>query len=167
CVIHGIWEGTNFIQSQDYTGRKFTMKDGVPFKKWVAEIDDFVSSKKTDEFAAEFAMMTEAMTAFKNIVAMNADWTAGDKQMKQLFATRTMHAGARVYCGKLLLDQACLAAKKLAELGQDHFDANFYNGKIASAKFYIMNHVTDVFGFEKAMKAGDKSSIDIAEASFM
>ena len=167
CVIHGIWEGTNFIQSQDYTGRKFTMNGGEPFKKWVAEIDDFVSSKKTDEFAAEFAMMTEAMTSFKNIVDMNAAWTAGDKQMKQLFATRTMHSGARVYCGKLLLSQAILAASKLAELGDDHFDANFYKGKIASAKFYIMNHVTDVFGFEKAMKAGDKSSIDIAEASFM
>ncbi len=167
CVIHGIWEGTNFIQSQDYTGRKFTMKDGAPFKKWVAEIDDFVSGQKTDEFAAEFAMMADAMTSFKNIVDMNAAWTAGDKQMKQLFSTRTMHAGARVYCGKLLLSQALLAAKKLAELGEDHFDANFYKGKIASAKFYIMNHVTDIFGFEKSMKAGDKSAIDIAEESFM
>ncbi|MDD2620231.1 MAG: acyl-CoA dehydrogenase C-terminal domain-containing protein, partial [Syntrophomonadaceae bacterium] len=49
----------------------------------------------------------------------------------------------------------------------DHFDANFYKGKIASAKFYIMNHVTDVFGFEKAMKAGDKSAIDIPEAAFI
>jgi hypothetical protein len=167
CVIHGIWEGTNFIQSQDYTGRKFTMNDGEPFKKWVAEIDDFVSTQKTDEFTTEFAMMADAMTAFKNIVDMNAAWTAGDKQMKQLFATRTMHSGARVYCGKLLLSQAILAAKKLVELGDDHFDANFYKGKIASAKFYIMNHVTDIFGFEKSMKAGDKSAIDIAEASFM
>lgn len=167
CVIHGIWEGTNFIQSQDYTGRKFTMKDGAPFKKWVAEIDDFVASKKTPEFAAEFAMMADAMVAFKDIVDMNAAWTAGDKQMKQLFSTRTMHAGARVYCGKLMLDQALIAANKLAELGDDHFDANFYKGKIASAKFYIMNHVTDVFGFEKAMKAGDKSAIDIPEEAFL
>ena len=167
CVIHGIWEGTNFIQSQDYTGRKFTMKDGAPFKKWVAEIDDFVASKKTDEFAAEFAMMADAMVAFKDIVDMNAAWTAGDKQMKQLFATRTMHAGARVYCGKLLLSQAILSAQKLAELGDDHFDANFYKGKIASAKFYIMNHVADIFGYEKAMKAGDKSAIDIPEEAFM
>jgi len=167
CVIHGIWEGTNFIQSQDYTGRKFTMKDGAPFKKWVAEIDDFVASKKTDEFGAEFAMMADAMVAFKDIVDMNAAWTAGDKQMKQLFATRTMHAGARVYCGKLLLSQAILSAQKLAELGDDHFDANFYKGKIASAKFYIMNHVADIFGYEKAMKAGDKSAIDIPEEAFM
>lgn len=166
-VIYGIWEGTNFIQAQDYTGRKFTMKDGAPFQRWVAEIDEFVASKKTDEFAAEFAMMADAMVAFKDIVDMNAAWTTGDRQMKQLFATRTMHAGARVYCGKLLLDQAILAAAKLKELGDDHFDANFYKGKIASAKFYIMNHVTDIFGYEKSMKCGDRSSIDIPEASFM
>ena len=166
-VIYGIWEGTNFIQAQDYTGRKFTMKDGAPFQRWVAEIDEFVASKKTDEFAAEFAMMADAMVAFKDIVDMNAAWTTGDRQMKQLFATRPMHAGARVYCGKLLLDQAILAAAKLKKLGDDHFDANFYKGKIASAKFYIMNHVTDIFGYEKSMKCGDRSSIDIPEASFM
>jgi alkylation response protein AidB-like acyl-CoA dehydrogenase len=166
-VIYGIWEGTNFIQSQDYIGRKFTMKDGAPFRKWLAEIDDFISNARTDEFAAEFDMMTEAMAAFKNIVEMNAAWTAGDKQMRQLFATRTMHSGARVYCGKLMLSQAILAAKKLAELGDDHYDADFYKGKIASAKFYIMNHVTDVFAFEKAMKAGDRSAIDVPEAALM
>jgi len=167
CVIHGIWEGTNFIQSQDYTGRKFTMNGGEPFKLWVKEIDDFVAAEKTDAFAAEFAMMADAMVAFKDIVAMNDAWTKGDKQMKQLFATRTMHSGARVYLGKLLLSQAILAAKKLAELGDDHFDANFYKGKIASAKFYVMNIVPDVFAYEKEMKAGDKSAIDIPEAAFL
>jgi hypothetical protein len=98
---------------------------------------------------------------------MNAAWTTGDRQLKQLFATRTMHAGARVYCGMLLLDQAILAAAKLKELGDGHHDANFYKGKIASAKFYVMNHVTDIFAFEKAMKSGDRSAIDIPEASFM
>ncbi|KUG05221.1 acyl-coa dehydrogenase [hydrocarbon metagenome] len=166
-VIYGIWEGTNFIQAQDYTGRKFTMKGGEPFRKWVAEIDDFISGQKTEEFAAEFEMMADCMVAFKDIVDMNAAWTAGDKQMKQLFTTRTMHAGARVYCGKLMLDQALLAARKLAELGEDHFDANFYKGKIATAKFYIMNHVPEIFGYHKAMKAGNRSAIDIAEEQFM
>jgi hypothetical protein len=166
CVIHGIWEGTNFIQSQDYCGRKFTMDGGKPFQKWVQEIVDFAA--QTDAaFANEFAMLGEAVAAFQEIVALNAAWTAGDKQMKQLYSTRTMHAGARVYCGKLLLSQAQLAAKKLAELGDDHFDAPFYKGKIASAKFYVMNHTTDVFGFLKAMKGGDRSSIEIPEGSFL
>ncbi len=166
CVIHGIWEGTNFIQSQDYCGRKFTMDGGAPFQKWVQEIVDF-AAQKDDAFAAEFTMLQEATAAFQDIVAMNAAWTKGDKQMKQLFSTRTMHAGARVYCGKLLLSQALLAAKKIAENGDDHFDTPFYKGKIASAKFYIMNHVTDVFAIQKAMHAGDRSSIDIPEASFL
>ena len=165
--IYSIWEGTNFIQSQDYTGRKFTMKDGAPFKKWMAEISDFIATQKTPEFADEFAMMADAFEAFGSIVDMNAAWTKGDKPMKQLFATRTMHAGARIYCGKLLLSQALLAAKKLAELGDDHFDADFYKGKIASAKFYAMNVVPEIFGYEKAVKGADKSAIDIAEESFM
>jgi hypothetical protein len=166
-VIYGIWEGTNFIQAQDYTGRKFTMKDGAPFKKWVAEINDFIADKKTPELAAEFAMMEDAMVTFNSIFEMNAAWTAGDKQMKQLFATKTLHAGARVYCGKLLLDQALIASKKLAELGDDHYDANFYKGKIASAKFYVMNCVPEIFGYEKAMKGGDRTAIDIPEEAFM
>jgi alkylation response protein AidB-like acyl-CoA dehydrogenase len=166
-VIYGIWEGTNFIQAQDYTGRKFTMKGGEPFRKWVAEIDDFISGQRTEQFAAEFDMMADCMTAFKEIVEMNAAWAAGDKQMKQLFATRTMHAGARVYCGKLMLSQALLAAKKLAELGEDHFDANFYKGKINTARFYIMNHVPEVLGYHKAMKAGDRSAINMDEEQFM
>jgi alkylation response protein AidB-like acyl-CoA dehydrogenase len=161
--IYSIWEGTNFIQAQDLTGRKFTMKDGAPFKKWVAEIVDFVAGNKTEEFAAEFAMMEDAVKAFQHIIDMNAQWTTTNKQLKQLFATRTLHAAARVYCGKLMLDQGITAAKKLAELGEDHFDANFYKGKVASSKFYIMNVVPEVFGFERAMKVADTSAIDIDE----
>lgn len=167
CKIYSLWEGTNFIQAQDFTGRKFTMKGGEPFKKWVAEITDFVANAKTPEFADQFAMMEEALAAFNSIVALNADWAANNPQLKQLFATRTLHAASRVYCGKLLLSQALVAAKKLAELGDDHFDANFYKGKIASANFYIMNVVPEVFGFEKALKVADSTSIDIPEDVLM
>ena len=167
CKIYSLWEGTNFIQSQDFTGRKFTMKDGAPFKKWMAEMEEFIATKKSDAFAKEFATLSEAFDAFKSIVAMNAEWQAGNKQMKQLFATRTMHAGARMYCGMLMLDQGLLAAKKLAELGADHFDAKFYNGKIASTKFYVNNVVPEIFGFEKAMKVGDFTAVEMDEDCFM
>jgi hypothetical protein len=66
-----------------------------------------------------------------------------------------------------MLSQALLAAKKLAELGEDHFDANFYKGKINTARFYIMNHVPEVLGYHKAMKAGDRSAINMDEEQFM
>jgi alkylation response protein AidB-like acyl-CoA dehydrogenase len=167
CKIYSLWEGTNFIQAQDFTGRKFTMNGGEPFKKWVAEIADFIAGKKTSEFATEFATMEVALASFKSIIDMNAEWNENNKQLKQLFATRTLHAAARIYCGKLLLDQALLASQTLAELGDDHFDANFYKGKIASAKFYVMNVVTDIFAFVKAMKLADTTAIDMPEDALM
>ncbi|MBP1762417.1 MAG: hypothetical protein H6Q64_1959, partial [Firmicutes bacterium] len=167
CKIYSLWEGTNFIQAQDFTGRKFTMNDGEPFRKWLAQIATFVFAEKTPEFAAEFKMLEDALAAFNSIAAMNADWNKNDIRLKQLFATRTMHAAARVYCGKLMLSQALLAADKLAELGDDHFDANFYKGKIASARFYVMNVVPEVFAVERSMKAADSSAIDCPEEAFM
>jgi hypothetical protein len=143
------------------------MKNGEPFKKWVGEIEEFVARQKMPEFAAEFALLEEALQAFKAIVAMNDDWQNTNKQLKQLFATRTLHAAARVYCGKLMLDQGLLAASQLAQLGDEHYDANFYKGKIASVKFYVLNVVPEVFGYERAMKESDTSAIDIPEEAFM
>jgi hypothetical protein len=58
-----------------------------------------------------------------------------------------------------------MAAAKLKEQGG--VDADFYKGKIATARFYVMNHVPDIFGYEKMMKCGDRSAIDIPEESFM
>jgi hypothetical protein len=65
----------------------------------------------------------------------------------------------------LLLDQALLAAARMKEKGE--IDADFYKGKIATARFYIMNHVPELFGYLKSMKYNDRSAIDIAEESFM
>jgi alkylation response protein AidB-like acyl-CoA dehydrogenase len=167
CKIYSIWEGTSFIQSNDLVGRKFTMKKGEPFKKWLAAIQDFIADKKTPEFAAEFAMMEDAFASYKEILDVNASWKSSRPELSPLFATRILHATAMLYCGKLLLEQALLASQKLAEVGEEHFDANFFKGKIASGKFYVMNVVPSIFGTEKAMKAADASAIDCPEESFM
>ncbi|HBQ25341.1 MAG TPA: acyl-CoA dehydrogenase, partial [Syntrophomonas sp.] len=79
----------------------------------------------------EFAMMEDALAAYNEILETKASWKENNPQLGQLFATRVLHASAMLVCGKLILDQALLAAKKLAELGDDHYDANFYKGKIA------------------------------------
>lgn len=167
CKIYSLWEGTNFIHGQDLVGRKMNMKGGEPFKVWVKEISDFIADKKTDAFAKEFEVMTDAFAAYQTILDKITEWNNSNIPMRQLFATRTLHASARIYCGKLLLSQALLAADKLAELGEDHFDANFYKGKIQTAKFYINNIVTDIFATAQAIKYADASSIDVAEDMFM
>jgi hypothetical protein len=131
------------------------------------QIGNFIANEKTPELADQFAMMEEAFAAFKEIVDMTNSWRGEQQKLVQLFATRTMYAGAQVLGGKLLLSQAVLAARKLAELGEDHYDANFYKGKIASAKFFVMNVVPEIFGTLKAMKVADTSAVDCPEEAFM
>lgn len=168
CKIYSIWEGTNFIQSMDLVGRKMNMKGGEPFKKWLAELADFIKNKKTAGFEDEFKMMEEAFAAYQDILAMlNGFKEKGRPEMVPLFSTRVLHSSAMIYCGVQILDQALVAARKLAELGDSHYDANFYKGKIASARFYIKNVVPQVFAIRKAFEAADTSAIDIPEEALM
>jgi len=165
CKIYSLWEGTNFIQANDLVGRKFSMGKGEPFKKWLAVIADFIATKKDPALAAEFEMLEKCFAAYNEILAINSGFE--NKQLTLIYATRILHSTAKILCGKLLLDQGLIAVKKLAELGDDHFDANFYKGKIASVKFYINNICPEVFGVLNAIKAQDTSMIDMPEDALM
>ncbi|MGE5370474.1 MAG: acyl-CoA dehydrogenase [Solirubrobacterales bacterium] len=164
CHIYCIWEGTNFIQGNDLTGRKMSMKGGAPFQKWLGEIKAFIDTKKDAGFENEFSVLAEAYEDYLRILDIIKDWKAtGQNQLVPLFATRILHATAMLYCGMLITDQALVAAKKLAELGDSHYDANFYKGKVASAKFYVNNIVPDILGTLRAMKIADRSALDVPE----
>ncbi len=164
--ILSIWEGTNFIQSNDLVGRKFTMKKGQVLAGFLAEIDQFIATRQNPAFAHEFQMMTEAMADFKAILQIVNGYAAqGQIAMTPLYSTRILHATAMLYCAQLIMDQALLATSKLEELGEDHFDASFYQGKIASASFYVMNVLPQIFSLKRIMAAGDRTAIDISEAA--
>ncbi|MGE5449941.1 MAG: acyl-CoA dehydrogenase family protein, partial [Methanomassiliicoccales archaeon] len=47
--IYSIWEGTNYIQSLDLVGRKFTMGKGKPFMNWLGEIASFIEANQEFE----------------------------------------------------------------------------------------------------------------------
>jgi hypothetical protein len=49
----------------------------------------------------------------------------------------------------------------LNELGDDSFDVNFYKGKIASARFYVLNEVPNIFSVKQALESSDSSAIDL------
>jgi len=159
--IYSIWEGTTFIQSMDLVGRKFTMEKGKPLQKWMNEIAQFIKSHMDDiNFAAEVKMLAESYHAFSDILKMLEDkMNEGKISYKPLWANRIMFAMSMVYCGMLILDQGILAQMKLDEVGPDSFDANFYKGKIASARFYVMNEVPNIFGIQRALETADFSAV--------
>ncbi len=161
--IYSIWEGTTFIQSMDLIGRKFNMGGGQPFKKWLQELEQFIAVHQDDKnFTAEMQMLSKAYNTFLNILNLLADkLAAGQVNYQSLWANRIMLAMSMVYCGMLLLDQGILAQQKLDKLGDDSFDANFYKGKIASARFYALNEVPKIFSIEQNMESSDLSVIKL------
>jgi len=166
--VTSIWEGTNYIQSLDLIGRKFTMGKGRVFKSWIGEISEFIEgNKNTAEFESELKILQDGYNDFMAIMQQLQLYTSqGNMQLMPLFATRILQAASMLYCGTLILDQGLLADKKLKDSGAEHFDAGFYKGKVASARFYIKNVLPQISVLRKVFEIGDATAIEMEEECF-
>ncbi len=178
--IYSIWEGTNFIQSLDLIGRKWLLKKGAAFAAFIQEMRDFYAANKDAAQAAqapeggidltlgkEFENLGRALDAYSEI-QMAIGGYFGQKKfgMMPLYSRRILTATSQLFAGRCILDQALLAAKKAEELGPDHYDYNFYVGKVMSAKYYLRNVVPNVWAVAEIVKDGDRSALDIPLEAF-
>jgi len=167
--IYSIWEGTNYIQSMDLIGRKWMMGKGKVFADWLAEIEEFATANASAaNFEKEMAILLRAVNAYKEIQSTIASYFMNQKiSMMPLYATRILQASGELICGQLILEQALLAQKKIDELGNDHYDYPFYNGKVNAAKYFVRNIVPNIFRTLEVVKEGDTSALDIVEEAFL
>lgn len=162
--IYSIWEGTNFIQSMDLVGRKWNLDKGNVFKEWMMEMAAFVQANQNhDTFAREFAVLGKALMAYQDLVGTVLGYFKENIRLVPLYSTRILRITAELFGGCLLMQQALVAKEKLSQ-GND--DQDFYNGKIQTAKFYVLNIVPDVAATVRIIKEADTSAIDIPEAAF-
>lgn len=166
--IHSIWEGTNFIQGMDLVGRKWNIGKGQGFAIWLKDIEDFITAQKDNEyFNREVNILENAFNSYLNLKNTLSSYpNQGQAGFLALYATRTLHATAKLLCGRLILDQAILAYNKMQDLSADHFDYPFYQGKVEAAKYYLRNTVTDIIDLENKINKPDSSAIDIMEEAF-
>lgn len=167
--IYSIWEGTNYIQAMDLIGRKWMMGKGSVFAEWLAEIESFaVENAASQVFVKEMAIVKRAVDAYREIqMAIGGFVGKGQMSMMLLYATRILHATGELVCGQLLLEQALIAQKKIEELGSEHYDYAFYNGKVNAAKYFARNIMPNIFRTLEVIKEADTSVLDIAEAAFL
>ena len=167
CKIYSIWEGTNYIQSMDLVNRKWNLKQGQVFADWLQDMECIINTiASRDDFTAESAIMGKGLASYKRIKAMMDEFRQqGRGEMLPLYATRILHATAQLCCGTLLLDQAAVAADKIKELGREHWDLAFYQGKIDAARFYIRNHVPAIMHLESILQYGDDTALTVMEES--
>lgn len=165
--ILSIWEGTNFIQSMDLVGRKWTLDKGAVFAEWFKELAASVEKNKDIEgFAREYQILSKAVGTYMEIQGViAAAFASKNYKIIPMYSTRILKATALLWGGSLLMDQAAVALQKINQLGKDHYEYPFYQGKVQTAKFYIRNIVPEIFNIAEIIKDGDTSAIDILEES--
>jgi alkylation response protein AidB-like acyl-CoA dehydrogenase len=164
--IYPIWEGTNYIQSLDLIGRKMTMKKGEVFLAWLKHIQEFAEANKSAAgFEKEFEILLGTLGKYAGILKTLQGWLAAPG-MPQLYATRVLHATGKLWGAKLLLEMALIAQKKMDELGKDHFDYAFYQGKVASARFFTRNILPEIGTLAEVLKTGDSTVLEAQESIF-
>lgn len=166
--IHSIWEGTNYVQAIDLVGRKWNIGKGQGFAFWLKQIEDFVEQEKDNSyFNREIKILNDALTSYKNLKDTLGGYALqGKAEYLGLYATRVLHATAKLLCGRLILEQAVIAYNKLQDLPGDHYDYPFYQGKIEAAKYYVRNVVTDIEKLADKIANPDSSALDIMEEAF-
>jgi len=183
CKIASIYEGTNGIQALDLVGRKLTQKRGQLLKNAMAAMTEILERIRTNFNMRELVGIYEE--AQESVIQVTKFFAL--KGMTDEFQVPLLHAKPYLdLCGDaamgfLLLWQAHLADRRLQEIYRDHRagdaraqqeilknnrSAAFYLGKIASARFFINQVLTQAHGRARAIMSNDKSALEIPEYGF-
>jgi hypothetical protein len=166
--IFPIYEGTNGIQALDLVGRKLGSGGGKFIGRFVKECNDFAAAlKQRGGYDAEVAIFSKAVAGMNTAVGKYLEFfTQGKADLVLVSATRFLDAMSHVLIGKLLLEAALLAEASLAKANKDSQDAQFYQGKIASARFFVRNLLPVAAAQTDVIASGDATAVDVPDGGF-
>ena len=165
--IDTLYEGTTAIQGLDFFFRKIIKDRGRAIGLLSKEIGVFAKSGGTH--AEEKLALQKALGDLNAIIgvlvghAMESQTSPEEIYKIGLNATRCLMAVGDTITAWLLLREADIAASKMATAGKD---ADFYTGKIASAKFFVRNYLPHISADRAIIEATDNSVMEIPESAF-
>jgi alkylation response protein AidB-like acyl-CoA dehydrogenase len=169
--ILSIWEGTSFIHANDLIGRKMRMKEGTTFTAWMQDIRSFIDANMNmPNFEKEMNQLDKGYQAAADVRATYDSWYTDLKNKRRLiplFAVRALFVFAKVYVSMCLMDQARIAASKLDTLTAGEADYNYYQGKIASARYYLNNILPDTPVLAALIKSEEDSVLTCPEEALI
>jgi hypothetical protein len=166
--IFPIYEGTNGIQALDLVGRKLGQGGGKLIGRFVQECNAFGDVlKQNGGYGAEAANFAKAVAGLNTCVGKYLEFfTTGKTDAVLVSATRFLHAMSHVLIGKMLLEGALLAEPLLAKAAKESQDAQFYQGKVASARYFSRNLLPVATADMDVIAAGDTTAVDAPDGAF-
>lgn len=179
-----LYEGTNGIQALDLVGRKMAQKKGANVMNLLIEIAGTIDkTRKIEELKPYAGHLDDAHMAFKLMSQQFAGWAKGGNFLVPVINARpVLMIFGDLLCGWLLMQAAGVAADRLKEiyteagalgskgkqraLTREKADVAFYQGKIASAKFFAVNTLTQIKARCRSIELADRTPIEMPEESF-
>ena len=166
--IDTLYEGTTAIQGLDFFFRKIVKDGGRALGLLGKEIQKFAENTSGAHVKEKQALLKalEDLNAIVAVLVSHAmDSQTDPVKIYQvgLNTSRCLMAVGDITTSWLLLRQADIAVEKLANAGKD---ADFYTGKIASAKFFVQNYLPHITADRKIVEETDGAIMEIPESAF-
>ncbi|MBN2254777.1 MAG: acyl-CoA dehydrogenase [Deltaproteobacteria bacterium] len=183
CKIACLYEGTNAIQSLDLVGRKLAMNRGQNVMNLFSEIGATIEkAKKSEDLKSYGKSLENAFNAVNGLTQQFAKWGKSAGFILPVMNARPYLMILGDLCvGWFLLQAANIASEKLAAiyeqagaetkaqqraLARENKDVAFYQGKIASAKFFMTTIAPALEGRCGAIQYGERIPLEMLEESF-
>jgi hypothetical protein len=170
--IDTLYEGTTAIQGQDLFFRKIVRDQGQALADLSGQIGQWLGSHAGNgQLKDERGLLQQALVDVGAIVeAMVGDLTDAAGEPRNVYkvglnTTRLLMALGDVICGWLLLRGAEVALDRLNE-DQNPTEQAFYEGKVASARWFARTVLPRVSAERAIAEAVDLGVMDLAEAAF-
>jgi len=167
--IDTLYEGTTGIQSLDLFFRKIARDQGQTLMALGQEILEMVKGGP-EELAAERELLGKALDSTQNHIGvmvshlMGAQQDPGGLYKLGLHANSLLESVSEVVIGWLLLKHAEVALNALPDA--EAKDKAFYEGKIASARFFARHALPKTQIRREAAEAEDGSLMDLPDEAF-
>ncbi|MBU4121818.1 MAG: acyl-CoA dehydrogenase [Proteobacteria bacterium] len=164
--IASIYEGTNGIQALDLVGRKLGLKKGMYFVNLLGEMGLTIAKYQSTlpDLAPDVQAAMNTLTETAMLFA--ASGKAGKFLIPVANAYPFLMLMGQVVTAWLLLWEAGVAKEKLAAPDGGGADKLFYEGKVATARYFIKHVLPEVDAAAKAIKSEDVSMMEIADEAF-
>jgi hypothetical protein len=165
--IDTLYEGTTAIQGLDFFFRKVVKDGGRTLGLLGKEIQKFAESGGAHQ--EEKQALLKALGDLNGIIAVLVGHAMESQSEPEkiyqvgLNTSRCLMAVGDIITAWLLLRQADIAVEKLPNAGKD---ADFYTGKIASAKFFAQNYLPHITADRKIVEATNGAIMEIPVNAF-
>ncbi len=163
--IDSLYEGTTHIQALDLFFRKIARDGGATLQGLMADIQKTLKAAgNIESLSAEKAALERAVGDVGSILMTMMKKVPESVYHVGLHGNRILMALAETVIGWRLLEHAVVAQSKLA--GASEKDTAFYEGKIASARFFCAEVLPAITASRKIIEAGTTTLMDMPDECF-